>query len=106
MAAAKGQDQRTGKFQPGNKLAKGGRRPGSGRKPKEITNIEQQLVQDLGSIEKAWAKLEELVEAGNLDAIKYRIDRALGKPKQVIGGEAKGSFTLEIHPPKVMDLGG
>lgn len=101
MAAAKGQDKRTGKFQKGNRLAKGGRRPGSGRKPKEITNIEQQLVQDLGSIEKAWAKLEELVTAGNLDAIKYRIDRALGKPKMVIGAEAKGSFQLVILPPAV-----
>ena len=90
----------SGRFSKGNKAAKGGTRPNSGRKPGEVKQLERELVHDQESLVRAWSRLEQLVEEGNLDAIKYRIDRALGKPGMTINTPSSGSFRLVIMPPR------
>lgn len=96
--ASRNQD---GKFAQGNRLAPGGPRPNSGPKPSEVKELERSLVQNPESLIAAWRRLEQLaLVEGNLDALKYMIDRAWGKPNVTMTATGSGSFNLVILPPE------
>src|ERR1041384_7097891 len=78
-----------GKFLAGNRLAKGGARPGAGRKPEVVRDAEQKLLQKYGSatnLDRYFAKLDELANDADPDvalaAVKVLLDRLLGRPRQ------------------------
>ena len=77
-------------FQKGNKDAKGGARPGSGRKGKDIREIHAAIFNE-ATARTAADKLAAMVKDGQIDAIKYTLDRCFGKAPQ--------SVTLDQNAP-------
>jgi len=66
----------------------GGARAGSGRKSKEIKEIEYALMNNPEDIGKTWAKMVELAHAGNVDAIRLHLARVFGKEAPHVDPEA------------------
>lgn len=65
-----------------------GQKGRSGKRPMAATQLNDYLADSKNDIPAFLAKLSELALAGNLDALKYMLDRHLGKAKQ----------SLEITP--------
>lgn len=84
-AAAKSpQDVKRGEVKPKGKPRgrKGGARPGAGRKPKHITELHRELFCDPERMRTIHGKIYDLAMSGDLDAMKYYMDRSFGKPTQ------------------------
>jgi hypothetical protein len=60
----------------------GGNRPGAGRKPKHITELHRELFCDAERMRTVHGKIYDLAMSGDLDAMKYYMDRGFGKPTQ------------------------
>ena len=69
-------------FQPNNKLARGGRRPGAGRKPTDVKQMREEAAAD------AFERIKELTRdidappAVQLQAAVYVVNRVEGPPTQ------------------------
>jgi hypothetical protein len=80
---------------PRPKGTRGGARPGSGAKPKEINELHKQLfTPELA--EEAVERLQVLVRQNDLDAIKYVCDRTFGKPKESVAINMTGAMALSM----------
>jgi hypothetical protein len=115
-----------GKFKPGNQAAAGRENVfrGGGPKPNFAKQFEAKLwspisevspevakrlksktEREVSIVELALHRLAGLVAIGDLDAIKYTMDRALGKPKQQIQLRATGiDVKLTVHEAKAAAL--
>ena len=88
-----------GRFVAGNKTS-GGKKGRSGRRKSEVVAIERLIVEKPDEIQTAWKQLMKLVRSGNLEAIKYRLDRAWGKPTIKLSGDPnRPPLTVQIMPP-------
>lgn len=77
-------------------MPRGGKREGSGRKPKAD---EVRLAEKLDAIlapDDVWARLSDKVTEGDMNAIKLWIQYRYGMPKQVIEGDVNNSGQLTI----------
>jgi hypothetical protein len=72
------------KFQRGNKLAKGGKRAGAGRKPSLRPNLIEALEGLDEKIPDVLDKLYDMAMGGHEKAAEYIIDRRIGRPMQGI----------------------
>jgi hypothetical protein len=102
------------RFEKGNKLATGGKRPGSGRKPDVVREALDDLLNKKQTIKGARGKtlvqlaahtiVEALVqrdEDGQVSMVAVRaaetvIDRAFGKPRMTVEVQGRGSNLLEV----------
>lgn len=87
-------------FEKGHKLAKGGKRAGAGRKPSLRVVMQRALEQIDQKFPGLIDKLIELAMDGNTEALKYLLDRRLGKPSfqgqvDIKGGEQIGVETFK-----------
>jgi len=72
------------KFQKGNKLAKGGKRIGAGRKPSLRPGLVEALENLDDKIPDVLDKLYDMAMSGHEKAAEYIIDRRIGRPMQGI----------------------
>lgn len=79
------------------------KRPGPGRKPKAITDLKRQLASDPKAVRRAWAKLQELIEDGNMDAIRLALAYAWGAPPsaQLVDVKSDVHITIERTEPTI-----
>ena len=94
-----------GKFAKGNKLGRGGPRPGGGRKPQAVKEVELSLLEKWGSsdnLDRYFARLNDLAADNDpnisIAAIKLLFDRVLGKAterKELTGADG-GPLGVEM----------
>lgn len=104
-AEAKAAEDRTptGQFVKGKyKGGPGGPRANGGRKPKEITELHAELFSP-ETARAAAGKLLDAVRGGDLEAIKYTLDRVFGKPKQSVEADIRADATFRAV---VQDING
>lgn len=78
-------------------MARGGKRPNSGRKPKEREIHLVERMDKIGSPDEAWISLWELVRGGNIQAIKLWLGYRYGKPLKSI--EVNSEPNEQNKPP-------
>ena len=84
--------------------AKGGKRPGAGRKPSTIKGVARILPKDTSALILAEIKANQRwIDLANsederiqLDTLKYLTDRAFGKPKQAIEHSGTNGGPIEV----------
>src|SRR4051812_7820646 len=98
-------------FEKGHKLAKGGARPNSGRKPDMVKALAMAALvgDDVGQYIESIKEIAGDPEAGHkirLAALIYLTDRILGKPKQGVAVEdatTPTSIVMEVIGPRWPD---
>lgn len=95
------------RFQPGNKLAKGGARPGAGPKVSKATELKQAIAENAAAdIEKLRALAEDIETPANVraDILKMFVHYSLGKPTEHVQTEAKVEIE-DARSASVSELG-
>ena len=87
-------------FEPGHKLAPGGKRPGAGRKPDQFKRLFEQAAKKVVTA----AAMEEIVRSvvdnarqGDTKAQALLFDRLLGKAVQPVTGEDGGPIAISVR---------
>lgn len=102
-AAMSPQDVKRGKGKPKGKPRgrMGGRRPGSGRKPKHVTELHEELFGDVETIRATFAIMKQLALQGDKDMLIYIHNRRFGKPTNTTAviGEPPNPLIVEGLEP-------